>query len=106
MITSQLKMCSRATGTIVDIQYGDEGEVYPIVEFRTDDNARARVTNDALALRNAPIGRLVRVCYAPRDNRHARIATFFGSWSGPLFLLFVGGFPFVVGLVGMSGFVE
>ncbi len=104
-ITSNLKMRSRAIGTIVAITYGDEGgDLYPVVEFRTQDPySRPRFTSDAMMLRKPPIGSLVRVRYDRRDPGRARIATFFGSWSEALFVLLLGGFPFVVGLLGMAG---
>lgn len=106
MIVSHLKMRSRATGTIVGIARDDEGDAHLVVEFRTQDNARVRFTNDAWAFRKPPTGRSVRVRYDARDHRDARIATFFGSWCGPLVVLLLGTFPCVLGLLGITGLLE
>ncbi len=106
MTAAHLKMRSRATGTIVDTSVGGDGDNHAVVEFRTQDNTRARFNNEAMAFREPEIGRSVRVRYDPRDHRHARIATFFGSWTAPLVLWLAGGGAFVFGLLALAGRIE
>ena len=102
-MVQQAKLHRRAIGTVVGSEVDSDGGWQAIVEFTTGDQRLGRFHNASSSWREPSVGRSVPVRYDPDDLNVGRIATFFGSWSGPAILLLIGGPVVVLGAMLATG---